>query len=259
MSFGGLGVSLLLAVFVFAYSVNIVGALDISKEVSRNNSNLTVGTFNKLYRSTNFSDDAGAIAASQVDIFSLQEVSENEVRLLRERVNYEYSYITECDCSADDTEVGLISKFPIINAKTIYEHQNAVIARTVIDSELHGRFVVYLVHMHVPYQSQSYKLRKTTYEILSEAINGESLPTFAVGDFNTTIYSPDMQNFMRDTPTVRNIVARSWPRCTWYGYSELACARIDYVFAPTGSIAYGIEIGQEDNSDHRSVIVELSL
>jgi endonuclease/exonuclease/phosphatase (EEP) superfamily protein YafD len=80
-----------------------------------------------------------------------------------------------------------------------------------------------------------------------------------MGDFNTTVYSPDLQKFSNDTPSVRNIVARPWPACSWFGYGELACARIDFVFAPAQSVPVALEVGDETSSDHRSVIAEIIL
>lgn len=254
-------VAIFVGVYALAHSLNAVAALDIQDELSLSSERLTVGTFNKLYKSTNFVEDSNLITASRIDVFSLQEVKEAEIKLLSDRVNHPYTYLTDCDCSADDTEVGLISRYPIINAQTIYEHENAVIARTLISSEEHGDFVVYLVHMHVPYESSSYNLRKRAFKTLTDAANNETLPTFAVGDFNTTVFSPDMQNFSSNADTMINVVSRSWPRCSWFGtkLGELACARIDYVFAPVESNIYSMEIGEQDFSDHRSVIVEVSL
>ncbi len=258
-SVSALGASVLLAVFAFAYSTNILKPALVDDQLSRNGSHLTVGTFNKLYSSDNFSNDAALITAAQLDVFSIQEASEDDIRFIKEQVGHEYTYVTDCDCSANDTEVGLVSRFPIINAQTIYEHPGSVIARTVLESETYGQFVVYIVHMHVPYTSGSYALREGVYDLLSEAIVDESLPVFAVGDFNTTIYSPDMQAFMKNTPNVRNIVLSPWPACSWFGYGELACARIDFVFAPRNATPFALEIGNESASDHRSVIAEILL
>ncbi len=258
LSLTGLGISLMIGIFVVAYSLNIVTVQDAARSIDPRSDALTIGTFNKLYKSQNFLDDANAVSAIQVDVFSLQEVDENEIDIIRKRVNHGYSYVTDCDCSAKETEVGLISRYPIINALTIYEHENSVIARTVIHSEQHGEFVVYLVHMHVPYTSESYALREGAYQKLSDAVNSETIPTFVLGDFNTTVYSPDMQNFMKDTPGIENVITRSWPRCSWFGIGELACARIDYVFAPTGSTAQSLEIGGQAFSDHRAVTAQVS-
>ena len=260
-SLSALVLSMVAGVFVFSYSINIVTPLDINDELSFRSDRLTVGTFNKLYRSQNFASDAELITATKVDVFSLQEVSETDINLIKERVNHDFSYITDCNCSASETEVGLVSKYPITNALTIYEDENAVIARTLIDSEEHGEFVVYLVHMHVPYIQSSYEQRDDALRLLSDAMNSEVLPTFAVGDFNTTVFSPDMREFMDNTRASQNVVSRSWPECSWFGtpVGELACARIDYVFVPRDAVVYSLEIGDESYSDHRSVITEVTL
>ena len=251
----------MIGVYSLAHSINVVSALDIEDTLSHQSGRLTVGTFNKLYRSENFARDASLITAAKVDVFSLQEVERREIDYLKTSLNHPYSYITECRCSADNTEVGLISRYPIINARTIYEHPNSVIARALISSEEYGDFVVYIVHMHVPYDRGSYELRDDAYNLLSRSINQESLPTFAVGDFNTTVYSPDMQDFTANSPGIQNVVARAWPKCTWFGtvLHEFACARIDYVFAPQDASVKSLEIGRQDYSDHRSVIVEVEI
>lgn len=249
----------LITIYTLAYSLNVVTPLNISSELEYSPDHLTVGTFNKLYRSEDFSFDAGLIVGEIADVYALQEVSESDVEYLQSRVNHQYSYITDCNCSAEDTEVAVISRYPIINAQTVYEADNAAIVRTLISSEKFGEFVVYAVHNHVPYVVDEYAKRGQAFELLSNSIDSETLPTFAMGDFNTTVFSPDMQKFMKETERAKNVVQRAWPRCSWFGtpFNELACARIDYVFAPVGSRVYSVEVGSQDFSDHRSVTVEL--
>lgn len=258
----GLGAFLLatvIGVYVLSFSINIIMPSSLNLDAARSEKGLTIGTFNKLYKSGNFTTDTNYIVASQVDIFALQEVHQSDLDQLKKAVDHQYSYITECDCSAEDTEVALMSRYPIVLAETIYDDEGAAILRTEIDSQVHGRFVVYATHMHVPYERQSYDQRGEALKLLASRVSTESLPTYVVGDFNTSIYSPDMQKFMRNTGNVKNITSRVWPHCSWYGYGEIACSRIDYVFAPRNAIVNSIDIGREANSDHRSVIVELAI
>ena len=256
-----LALCLVLGVYSYSHSVDIVEALDIDSELSQKEDRLRIGTFNKLYTNDRFTEDSEDLISTNVDVMAFEEINEAELEFVSDQLNHQFTYITDCDCSAGTTEVAVSSRYPIINAQTIYEHDHSVIARTLIASEEHGEFVVYAVHMFVPYIIESYGLRADTYELLSDAIDAETLPTFAMGDFNTAVYSPDMQNFMRDTKRVQNVVDRSWPKCTWFGTQlrDIACARIDFVFAPVGSVAYAIKIGSGTHSDHRSVIVEVGL
>ncbi len=249
-----------LGIYVLVSSTHIVEPAHFVLDFKPNETPLRVGTFNKLYNSENFVSDTDFLLAKQVDVVSLQEVDASEVQAVSRSLGYEYSFVTDCGCSAYETEVGIVSKYPIINAITVYEHQNSVILRSLIRSEEHGEFVVYSVHMHVPFQPDDISKREDTYNRLAEAVNSEDLPVFVMGDFNTTVYSPQMGAFV-DTVSekVENVVARRWPQCSWFGFTEVGCARIDHVFVPTGSSIKDLVIGEENFSDHRPIVVNTAL
>ncbi len=256
-SIASLVVGILSLSYVLIFTLNIVNPVKI---VSAKDSSKTmkISTFNRLYKNKNFHSDALVIARQQVDIVSLEETTSEDLQYLKSISGLDYSFITDCDCSAYTTEVGLVSRYPIVNAITIYENENAVILRSLISSDKFGQFAVYSVHLHVPYVHDSYDLRDDMYHVLSNSINLEELPTFVLGDFNTSIFSPDMQRFVTDTPLVKNVLTRQWPECSWYGFTSLLCSRIDYIFTPQKSKISDFKILDTKYSDHRAVLIELS-
>jgi endonuclease/exonuclease/phosphatase (EEP) superfamily protein YafD len=253
-----LAMSVVAGLVLVDVSLYVVRPVDAANEITHKSSTLTFATFNKLYINENFASDTIFLSASDVDVLALEEASEADVEYARKALRHDYSFTTDCDCSAGTTEVGISSKYPIVNAKTIYEHDNAVILRAVIRSEDFGEFVVYAVHMHVPYTLSNYNLRDDAFGILSINVRQEEEPVVVMGDFNTTLFSPDMRKFIADTPGVTNITDRRWPSCTWYGYNgELNCLRIDHIFISNGANVVAQEIGGEGYSDHRPLLVEI--
>lgn len=254
-------ISLIIAVVLFSISylesISLVSPVLIHDDRA---SNFKVTTFNKLYRNQSFESDISQIIIEDPDVFTVQEISVFDAKYIKDLGLYEYYYLTDCGCSAQDTEISVFSHHPIVWAEPIYEHQDSVILRTIIDTGgSQGQVAFYAVHMHVPYSQSAYRLRDDAFQILSDNVDREDIPVFVAGDFNTSIYSPDMRDFMNDNLGIKMAASGLWPKCSWFGFGELACSRIDHVFVPKDSDLLGLRIGSQNGSDHRSVTAELRI
>jgi endonuclease/exonuclease/phosphatase (EEP) superfamily protein YafD len=227
---------------------------------SASSETLTIGTFNKLYTSQNFVSDTDFLLLDRVDVISLQEVNPVEVKIVADMLGYEYTTITECGCSAGNTDVALVSRYPIIQSKTIFEHNDAVILRSELRSQSGVSMVVYTVHMYVPISPETQNQREEAFDKLATSVNAETGHVFVAGDFNTTVFSPLLRGFARETQvSLQGAYERNWPRCSWFGFGEVGCVRIDHVFVPRWATVHSISVGDQNFSDHRAVVVELSL
>lgn len=221
---------------------------------------IKVGTFNAHYISNDFAVDAGVIFAEGVDVLALQEVDESDVSYIQKLLGYEYSYVTNCDCSAGDTEVALVSKYPITRADTLYEDENSTILRSEVARTDEYKVSVYNVHMYVPYIASAYSERSQAYSLLSDSVSNDPYETIVMGDFNTTIFSPQLRRFSDDNKlSIHDVTERFWPRCSWFGVTDAGCLRIDHVFSPTSYQLHSVKILPTKESDHKPVVVELSL
>ena len=248
-------------IVVFSWSINISSPFrGLAESVDTQSENMRVGTFNMWYRNSGSDSDLVLLAEKNLDILAMQEVEKSDVKRMKELGNFGHSYITDCDCSANDSEIALLSKYPIRFAESLYEETDSVVLRAELEMGDDSPLTVYAVHMIVPYVESAYDSRGPTYDQLADSVVAEDAPTILLGDFNTTVFSPQLRDFtVAVSDDVRKVTTRAWPRCSWYGATGVGCLRIDHVFVPKDALIYALEIGEEEASDHRSVMVELSI
>ena len=248
-----------LGLILLLSSSRVVVATTFVDEFSANREQLTLGSFNKLYNSRNFMSDAQFLLEYQTDIVALQEVTRAEIDLLGDSMGYEYRYVSDCECSANRTELGIVSRHPIVFATTQHYLNNSVISRAEIRLNGQRAITVYNVHLSVPVSAKNYEERATVYDYLAAAIELEPHPTILMGDFNTTVFSPQMQEFMQRTPSLMGVFERRWPRCSWFAYGEIGCLRIDHIFVPSTAEIKSLNIATDASSDHHPIVVEMAL
>ena len=244
--------------YLFYMSQTAVTVYGISPELKERMIEAT--TMNMWVSSTDISGAQNYIKQTNPDLIGLQEVRPAEVEALRKSLNYQYISITDCDCSAHDTEVALISKFPLKNVHKIAEHgsQGAILRATAITEQ--GPLETYVVHLPPPFSQDWYDVRTVMFQRLKDDMAEISAPILVMGDFNTAVYSPIFRDFERSTTNqVDYTTSRVWPRCSFYGLSDLFCVRIDHIFIPKRANLHSIEIGQPINSDHRPVSAQFSI
>lgn len=238
----------------------VTSSVTIIRPVPQNtiNHNLTVGTYNKLYKNDEIYNAAYFFKNKKADVIAMQEADPRFVEETRNILGYDYVEKTDCDCSAQDTEVAIISKYPLENTKVVAQHKNGAIIRTEVKVDYDTKVAVYALHIPPPFNSEWYGLRNEFFSKLSQKLEEDKMRSIVMGDFNTTIFSPVMQEFIKTNQyELDNMSETVWPECSWNGYSDVACARIDHVFV---SRQFGVGrsyIGEGYGSDHKPVVVEL--
>jgi len=247
------GSGFLVAIYITLFSTTI-----IQSQPKATDHNLTVGTYNILYTNDSIDGAANFLASKNIDIVALQEAKPEFVEQMKQKLGYEYSEVSDCDCDAEDTETGIVSKYPLSNTKTVIEHSNGIILRTEAQITADKKVAIYAVHIPPPFNQHWYLLRNDFTKKLTEVVQEDPLETIVMGDFNTTIFSPAAREFIDDNSTkITNISDRVWPSCSWFGYSVIACVRIDHIYV---SNSFGIGrsyIGEGFGSDHRPIVVDL--
>ena len=250
-----LAIALVLLVSVGLYSHKIIEPKPVSGR-----HNLVVGTYNVLYTNDQIDEAAGYFKSMNTDILAMQEARPDFVETARKIMGYDYKAVSDCDCSAGDTEVAIVSRYPLTNAKTIIEHQNGGVLRAEATLDDGKKVAVYAVHIPPPYSSEWYNLRNDFTETLTNAVNQDELDVVMLGDFNTTIFSPSMRGLISGAEDkVANTSENSWPECSWFGYGLPTCVRIDHIYVSNNFEIDSRYIGDGFGSDHRPVIAELQI
>jgi endonuclease/exonuclease/phosphatase (EEP) superfamily protein YafD len=237
-----------------AYSLTVFAP----HKVINDQPNLKVATYNVLYSNSDIGPAAEYFKQNGVEILALQEARPEFVEQTKNVLGYNYVEITDCDCSAKDTEVAIVSKYPLSNAKAVIQHQNGGVLRAEAQIDQDTKVAVYAVHIPPPFNEQWYLQRNDFTMRLAEFVEQDQLPTIMMGDFNTTVFSPSLKTLIDKTDSkISNVATTRWPECSWYGFGVITCARIDHVFVPKEFTLTKTYINQGFGSDHRPVIAEL--
>lgn len=221
---------------------------------------LTVMSFNKLYNNTLDAHALSYIANQSPDILAFEEIFKAEAQVIAEELGYTHWHIAACGCSAYGSDLALFSRFPFGEVDIAFEDRLGGFLRGEIVLGHDDMAVVYVAHVIPPYGSSAYAIRPQMFKELAKQINSETDPVLLMGDFNSTMYSIDMRNLAADIAAkTRPIGDRPFPKCSWFGYSSLLCARIDHIFIPEGSLLVEEQIGPNIGSDHRPVEALIAL
>jgi len=215
---------------------------------------LKITTFNKLEENTEAEKIVAHFVQQQPDIIGLQEIRSGEVDLIRDSLGLPYSIVSDCDCSAKDSEIALISRYPIGDITSIEDENLGIIAANV-DLGDWGEIRVYVVHVPPPRQAYAYEIRNKALEALPTIVSSFPEPAIIMGDFNTAVYSPQMRKLVSGLKSkgILQASTRAWPHCSWDLYSSALCARIDHVFVPDNYKLIKQTISDNLGSDHRAI------
>lgn len=209
--------------------------------------------FNRQFDSSNNGAPTEYMKTIESDIVSIQEASTpNYTKNFAEKIGHQY-YI-----QAPDNDTGLTSRWPIVNSKILQNGSKQVIRADLATDQ--GDLVVYAVHITPPFTNSMYNEGLKELNQLNKWVAQETMPVAIGGDFNTTIYSPEMRIYTNNlTDRVKPTTEQRWPKCSWYGHGKLLCLRIDHIFIPQSSNFYGSTISPDLGSDHRAITVRFSL
>lgn len=249
-----------LVIGLFAYA--FCGLQFISRNHSAPNTHTHNGTYriaqlNKLKSNTDYDAVANYMKSQQVEILGMEETKGSELRIIAEKMGYNYTYSSDDAPIGPHLPVGLISRKPIRNAQMVPLPNNHAVLRAEVETSSNRYMAVYVAHIIPPFSPQLATQSTTEFGALGAIIANEKLPIILVGDFNASIYSPKVQKFASQTNKVIQSTTRNAPPCSWYGYSSLFCLRIDHVYIPPSAKYDQIRISPDLGSDHRAVIVDM--
>lgn len=244
-------IGLVLAIFVAVFSLTVQPPTQV--ETADSSNQITFTTYNRLYEVSDLQTPASHVKNQQSDIISLQEVNSPTYTADFAKLVGLTHFI-----QAPDNDTGLISRWPIRSSEILQNGSKQVI-RAEIETP-YGLVAAYTVHITPPFSMQEYRQGLDELKQLSAWINNDKLPVLVAGDYNTAIYSPEMRSYTRETAQkVKPTTEQSWPACSWDGYGNLLCLRIDHVFIPSTASFYGSTISPSLGSDHRAITVRFSL
>lgn len=239
---------------VYVFAVSLIGlSSQASADTFTDSMQLTVTTLNN-----NFHNEIAAsskhIETINPDVVVLQEITPSKVRSVAKAQGFNFHYTSDCNCGPGNTEAGMLSRYPLRETEIIHQRQGGIIIRTKLTVQGIGEIALYGAHLSPPITPGAFQARGAAFAQLRRQANKEHLPVVIAGDFNTTVFSPDMRRFLKSTKDRLNLVAqRNWPRCSWFGLGHGLCSRIDHIIAPSDWAVEKHYIGKDVGSDHRPV------
>lgn len=250
-------VGLALILNMYALAVGNLGRIYAQQHQGLVGVNLKIGSFNKLINNDNYDQPVNFFKVNKADVVVIQEVSETEFTDIGQRLGVSYGYLSDCDCSAADTEVGILSRFPIEQADVAFNSEIGAIVSAII-TKGEERIRVFGVHLSPPYHNSWYQNRNEMFDRLEQLSKSETLPVLIAGDFNTTMYSPSLRSFSNEIKDVaKNAIDAGWPKCTWSYFSDALCLRLDYIFISNQYDLDSFVIGQSGGSDHQPILASI--
>jgi vancomycin resistance protein VanJ len=251
-------VGLVAWLYAVTYSFTLQSPAPVA--VASSNSTFRFATYNTLFTNTNFEKPVKYLLDQEVDVAVFQEVGVGELRAIQEQLGYPYGRLAENASESFFGSVGIISRLPVRSVSVTPLTEGYAIVRAEIETPSNQNAVFYGVHLTAPFSGKKYRQNLQETRILADMIAGETLPVIVGGDFNTTVFSPKLQEFNRAARNVvKPITSGGWPQCSWVGYGPLLCMRIDQVYIPKDAALHGVTISPDLGSDHRMIVTELSL
>ncbi len=254
------GFALSIALLLVVVQGALFGSISALEKESVFGTTVKVATYNKFIHNTEI-NGIQAIARRNVDIVTLQEASLAEAQDYQRILQMDHIVSTDCGCSAGGTEVHILSHHPITDFTVIDPHSNGAIAHATIEHPAVGTLSVYGVHLTPPFTQHWHERRTVMFDALSAAVAQDTNPTFVMGDFNTTIYSPVFRDFARQVEdSVELVLDKNWPQCSRYENRiqfSIACVRIDHILIPNSTAYTGSVLLKDTNSDHLPFIANV--
>lgn len=227
--------------------------------VHASGSRIKFAAFNKLYQNHDIDKAAAYFAQQKIDVVSLEEAYPQEVVAMQKKLGFRYSYMSNKLNTVRGTAVGIVSRYPIVKSDTVSMSPHTSVVRIIVQAPTR-QVVVYGAHISGPFTQTMYERRNGDFIKLAELLKHEKLPAVLGGDFNTTIFSPVLQEFNDSVKgRYQTTTSTPWPVCSWYSRGHLACLRIDHVYLSHTAQLTKAYIAPNLGSDHGAVVVEFSL
>ena len=221
-------------------------------------SSLRIMSYNVLGTNLQFDAVANEIAHYDPDVLVVLEFTQNWEQALRVFHDRYPHRVTEPRWHGFG--IAVFSKLPIEDFSIIDAasgHADLPIIRAQI--KFHDRPVdVIGLHFLSPLDSNRMALRNLQFRQLAKALSARSGPRIVVGDFNCTSWSNHFREFLRQTQ-LRDSRQGFGLQATWAPKYLPLQIPIDHALVSKEIHVDARQIGERNGSDHRPVIIDLSI
>jgi endonuclease/exonuclease/phosphatase (EEP) superfamily protein YafD len=218
--------------------------------------NLTLIHANVLSSNDQYQRLIDLIAAEDPDLVFLQEITDKwVVGLATLQEKYPFSYPL---ARMGNFGVAVYSKIPFDSIGHVdsppLKHPTIVTSVTV------GKEKLTLISSHptIPLGKRMYSARNQQLDSLLDLVQAADEPTVLLGDFNATVWDPQLRKLVRSTGLAS--ARRGFGILpTWPVYMPIAMIPIDHVLVSKSIAVRNMKTGKSVGSDHLPLIVTISL
>lgn len=240
------------------YSVTVQPVAAIVPATST--STIRFASFNKLNSNTEYDEIATYIRQQNITVVAMQETPHDQLQAIADKLGLPYQISIPDTLAGVVPAVGIISQLPIKSTSLTPLGGGYGVVRTELTRPDGQSLAAYSVHITPPFTSDQFEYGNRHIATLAGLLAAENLPTIIGGDFNTTVFSPKLRQFSAaTTDRIKPTTTERWPACSWYGYGPALCMRIDHIYAPRTAKLHSTTMSPPLGSDHRMVVVEISL
>lgn len=230
--------------------------------IEPNDELVRVMQYNIWFGNENYSAIAGRINQSEVDIVSVQELTDSQWAEL-EPLLTEHSHRVALPVSDDIGELGggmaLLSRQPLLEVPL--DDPSNLRDRPIMSyrTEVAGQSVVVVaLHPHASrFESAKVDLRTAQLNAIAALANGTDLPMVLITDMNMTPFSSEYRSFLRDTGWRDPHQLVGW-NATWPTALGPLGLPLDHIFVSNDMELHDYEVGSGAGSDHRTLIATVS-
>ncbi|MEM8968344.1 MAG: endonuclease/exonuclease/phosphatase family protein [Bacteroidota bacterium] len=213
-----------------------------------------VAHFNVLCSNQQFQETTDSARATQADLLSFQEVSEDWGKQLEERLSDEYPYFhIVTDRKNAGRGLAVFSKHPINDVQTIYWDDVPNITGNVL---LQGEAIHFIAsHTLSPRNRGRYQQRNQHIRRIARYINTIDRPVLAIGDYNVVPWNPVIRELTQATDLQHSHTG--W-QPTFPARFQGMGVPIDYIFYSPEFHCRKFKALPAAGSDHRGIVGEYS-
>ncbi len=191
--------------------------------------------------------------ASDADVISLQEVSDEWADALRHGLASAYPY-HHVEARNNCYGIALFSKLPFADVQTLGV-EGAPFIEAVIESN-EGPMRIMSVHATSPISYAHFQRRNALLKHLATTIDARAMPTVLVGDLNTVHWDRAYRNFHKRSGLlpVNGPALRTWP-----SIGPIALIPLDHLMISPGLGATDVQRFTIPGSDHRGLVADIHL
>lgn len=217
--------------------------------------NVRVLSFNVLTTNSSFREVENYLASSGADVLFLMEINRTwAAELAPLEAVYPHSVKEPRE---DNFGMALYSKHPIKSHDLRLVRGSVVpILRAIL--EVGGRELeVVGAHPVPPVGAIQAAWRNVYLQTLSETVLESDHPKIVLGDFNATVWSPFMRNFLERTH-LQDTGRRAGFQSTWMRRNPLFSLPIDHVLHSSELVCTNRQVGPALGSDHRPLVADFA-